>query len=199
LINIIRFYIVGLLLLGAPLDMLVNRQHSLPDWYTPGVRQEAQEALDQMIASFDYPVNVVSDFRSYDSQIEAYLRLVSDFGEKRAEEVIAAPGHSEHQLGTVFDLAWAGLTIESTDPRNMMLWEELEKHAHEFGFIISYPLKEVSEWPYNNRIFPVVTEYRWEPWHLRYVGLEQAELIFDAGYLDPRSKVLPQDFYQVWP
>lgn len=192
-------YIVILLLQGAPLSTLVDREHRLPPWYSPGESEEAQQALEQMIESLDMPIVVASNYRSFRGQAEAYLRLISDEGPERAEQVIAQPGHSEHQLGTAFDVTWAGLPIDYNVPRNRTLWEALELHAHEFGFVISFPLKEIDEWPFHNRWYPVITEFRWEPWHIRYVGVELAEKIFHAGYLDPRSPVLPQDFYEPWP
>jgi D-alanyl-D-alanine carboxypeptidase len=192
-------YIVILLLSGAPLDTLVDRGHGLPSWFAPGEKREARQALESLIDSLDMPIEVASDYRAFRAQEEAYLRLISDEGVERAEQVIARPGHSEHQLGTAFDVAWAGLPIEYNVPRNQMLWEALELHAHEFGFVISFPLKEIDEWPYHNRWYPVMTEFRWEPWHIRYVGVELAERIYQAGYLDPRSPVLPQDFYTPWP
>jgi D-alanyl-D-alanine carboxypeptidase len=155
-------------------------------------------SLDQLIQSFRHDVDVVSGFRSYRDQAEVYSRLVSEEGQERAEQVIAKPGHSEHQLGTTFDIAWAGLPVEFMDPRNEQLWDYLQDHAHEFGFIISFPLKHIDEWPYDNQWYPVVTEFRWEPWHIRYVGVDLATIIFQAGYLDPESEILPQEFYEAW-
>lgn len=194
-----QLYIVILLLLGAPMNTLVSKEHALPAWYAPGSDVEARQALDRLIDEIGFPVEVASDYRSYRLQSEAFLRLVSEEGEARADEVIARPGHSEHQLGTAFDVAWAGLPIEYDVPRNQRLWQALSEHAHEYGFVISFPLKEIPDWPFNNRWYAVVTEYRWEPWHLRYVGLLLAREIYEAGYLDPQSPVLPQEFYEPWP
>jgi D-alanyl-D-alanine carboxypeptidase len=197
-IGFLRFYIVILILLGAPPNTLVDKEHALPVWYSPGVSIEAESALDQLIQNFGHEVDIVSDFRSYRDQVEAYNRLVAKEGQARADQVIARPGHSEHQLGTTFDVAWAGLPVEFLDPRNEQLWDYLYEYAHEYGFIISFPLKRIDDWPYDNKWYPVVTQFRWEPWHIRYVGVELASTIYQAGYLDPESEVLPQDFYQVW-
>jgi D-alanyl-D-alanine carboxypeptidase len=195
----IQFYIVILILLGAPTNTLVSREHGLPRWYSGGEKGEARVALDALIEGLGMPVQVSSGFRSYRLQEEAYARLISEEGEERANQVIAQPGHSEHQLGTAFDLAWMGLPIEFNDVRNRQLWAALEERAHEFGFVISFPYKQINEWPFNNSWYPVVTEFRWEPWHIRYVGVELATIIYDVGYLDPQSSVLPQDFYEPWP
>jgi D-alanyl-D-alanine carboxypeptidase len=182
-ISFLRFYFILLFLLHAPLNTLVDQEHSLPTWYAPGINSEAYEALHQLIESIGFPVDVRSDYRSYRDQKDAYLRMISVEGSERADQVIAQPG----------------LPVEFDDPRNRALWDALEEHAHEFGFVISYPLKRVGEWPYDNSWYPIITEFRWEPWHVRFVGVELATQIFKAGYLDPASPVLPQNFYEPWP
>ena len=113
--------------------------------------------------------------------------------------VLAHPGHSEHQLGTVLDVVWPGLKPATKDERNEMLFRWLEENAHLYGFVLSFPMKVVEDWPYDNRIYPEVTEFIHEPWHIRYVGEELAQKIYQADYLDPNSPTLPQDFYQPWP
>ena len=196
---LVQFYIVILILLGAPYDDLVRREHGLTSWYAPGENAQARAALDLLIEDLGMSVQISSAFRSYRLQEQASLRLISEEGQERASQVIAMPGHSEHQLGTAFDLAWMGLPIEFNDVRNRRLWDALQERAHEFGFVISFPYKQIEEWPFDNQWYPVVTEFRWEPWHIRYVGIDLAKTIFDAGYLDPQSAVLPQDFYLPWP
>ena len=44
------------------------------------------------------------------------------------------------------------------------------KHAAEYGFILRYP-KDKED----------VTGIIWEPWHFRYVGVENAQKIKDSG------------------
>ena len=46
----------------------------------------------------------------------------------------------------------------------------LAAHAHEYGFIIRYPKGKES-----------ITGYQYEPWHVRYVGKEQAQAIYESG------------------
>jgi LAS superfamily LD-carboxypeptidase LdcB len=46
----------------------------------------------------------------------------------------------------------------------------LAEHAHEYGFVISYPDGATA-----------VTCYEFEPWHLRYVGRENAAAVVDSG------------------
>ena len=46
----------------------------------------------------------------------------------------------------------------------------LAEHCYEYGFIIRYPADKVD-----------ITGYKYEPWHLRYVGGELAKELTENG------------------
>jgi D-alanyl-D-alanine carboxypeptidase len=189
------------LLIGPPLDVLVDREHGLPTWHNPGLQQEAFEAWDDLFHAGEddgLKLSIFSDYRSFEDQESVFSREIITYGD-RADLFAARPGHSEHQLGTVFDVTWPGIPLGSTDPRNKKLYSWLEMNAHLYGFVLSYPYKEAEDWPFSNRLLPLVTDYINEPWHIRFVGPELAALIYEAGYLDPRSSLLPQEFFSPWP
>jgi D-alanyl-D-alanine carboxypeptidase len=189
------------LIVGPPLDVLVDSRHGLPEWYAPGENATARQSLDEMISAAEEEsllVAVFSGYRDYAYQEQVYTRERRKWAD-RVDEFIAQPGHSEHQLGTAFDIAWPGLPVESLDERNLRLFRWVQTHAHEYGFVISYPLKTYDEWPYNNRWKPMGSELIYEPWHIRYVGVDLANAMVAAGYLDPDSDIFPVDFYQIWP
>jgi len=195
------FFVVLKLLLGPPLDVLIDLEHGLPPSYDPGLNAAASIAMEELqAAALEDGVNVqlFSDYRSYTYQEEVFARESATSTSSPA--YFSAPaGCSEHQLGTAFDLIWPGVVMGANDPRNDLLYTWLEDNAHRFGFVLSYPLKQSESWPYSNRFMPLVTAYIYEPWHLRFVGVELATTIYNAGYTDPKSPVLPQDFYQPWP
>lgn len=198
---LLQLYVAILLLAGAPLDTLVDSEHGLPAWYDPGMQVETLMAWDtlQTAASKDGIImTIFSGYRSYEYQVEVYAREVFERRDQ-APLYTTRPGHSEHQLGTAIDVAWPGVPLGLNDVRNKRLYNWLKDNAHYFGFVISYPYKTSDTWPYHNRWLPVVTEYIYEPWHIRYIGISQAQAIYDADYLDPGSGVIPQDFCRVWP
>lgn len=197
----VELYIILHLLLGAPLDTLITKDIGLPPWYAPGESAIAQMALEEMTVAAKMDgilLWVNSAFRDYSYQEEVKSRegyLDPDYHRSYSAEA----GHSEHQLGTTYDVAWPGLPVVSLDSRNLKLYDWLEGNAHVYGFVISYPYKEISDWPFHNRWVPVVTEYIHEPWHIRYVGVDLAQEMWEEGYLDPIDPTLPQDFFTPWP
>lgn len=176
----------------APHDLLalVNRQHLLPrdfeplDLILPAVpaaeekgnniymRPEAAAALEAMFREAlaqGHTLYAVSGYRSYANQIALFQSKVDRVGKKKAMLTVAPPGSSEHQLGLVIDINGAttaseGL-VEAFGESPEGLW--VAQNAHQFGFIIRYPKDKTD-----------ITGYAWEPWHLRYVGLDAAKEIY---------------------
>jgi D-alanyl-D-alanine carboxypeptidase len=195
-----QYYVVVLLLLGAPMDIQVNRQVGLPVWYDPGESADAHDALtDMQLAAEEDGVrlSIFSGYRSYHDQRQVYAREDAQYG-PLADIYSARPGFSEHQLGTAYDVVWTGMNLNAYDDRNQLLFDWVEQNAHIYGFVISYPLKSRPNWPYSNRFEPYITDFIYEPWHIRYVGQDLAFKMYEAGYLDPDSEIVPQDYYALW-
>jgi D-alanyl-D-alanine carboxypeptidase len=101
-------------------------------------------------------IDVMSSYRSYADQ----QSLVAS--NHNSDDLVARPGHSEHQLGTTVDLGGGD--------------EWLAANASRFGFVNSYPATRSPTW----------TCYQAEPWHYRYFGPAKAAAITDSG-LSPRE------------
>ncbi len=89
------------------------------------------------------------------------------------EEVLtysALPGTSEHQTGLCMDLISAKSTALDESFAAHPVYAYLCENAHRFGFILRYPKGKEN-----------VTGYTWEPWHYRYVGVDEATRIHAAG------------------
>src|ERR671912_947357 len=172
------------------LEVLVDRSHSLPPDYVPKdlvplrdygistmgsetLRREAAEHLGRLVqdAAVDGEMlTVASAYRSYEEQQRSYRSLKRILGAD-AGRLSATPGHSQHQLGTTVDFtnAAAGYKLGVRFARtSASRW--LEHHAGQYGFVLGYPRGEEER-----------TGYRWEPWHYRYVGVQDAERIEDSG------------------
>lgn len=96
----------------------------------------------------------------------------------------AKPGESEHHSGLVADVKVDGFAQRRFIMSKTGKW--LAKHAHEYGFVIRYPL-----WGERR------THVDYEPWHLRYVGAPHAELMYRSKWVleDYLSMLEKGDFF----
>jgi LAS superfamily LD-carboxypeptidase LdcB len=154
------------------------------------LRNDAASALDELMAAMKalgFPGKVESAFRSYGAQCGTFLNWARKGSFCDATEQSALPGHSQHQLGTTVDLfteEWA------KDERGVFregfgctpAGKFLQEHAWDHGFVMPYPLhpddrhakqKCVARWDIPVNINPR-TGYRFEHWHIRYVGKDAA-------------------------
>lgn len=148
--------------------LIVNKTYSVPASYAPGVDPEAQAAFDKMAsaaAAEGLNIYISSGYRSYDYQKGLYERYVARDGQAAADTYSARPGHSEHQTGLAFDLNTISDEFADTAEGK---W--VAEHCHEYGFIIRYQ-KDKED----------ITGYKYEPWHIRYLGVETATAVYQSG------------------
>lgn len=113
----------------------------------------AKDARNQGIT-----ILVSSSYRSYAYQKKVYERNVSQMGKQAADRESAAPGASQHQLGTVIDFGSITDDYAKTDAGK---W--LTANAGTYGWSLSFPDG-----------YEYITGYRWECWHYRYIGIPAA-------------------------
>jgi zinc D-Ala-D-Ala carboxypeptidase len=175
------------------IPVVVNKSLSLPENFVPQnlmylnvpfifsgksekrmMRKEAAIELERLFAGAKkdgVTLLGVSGYRSYQTQKALFEHYVAIDGYEKARTYSALPGTSEHQTGLAIDVTggngkcpaedcFAG-TIEAA-------W--LEQNAAEYGFIIRYPKGK-----------DTITGYKYEPWHLRYVGKDVAVDVSTKG------------------
>lgn len=148
--------------------LIVNKKYSLPANYNPGVDQTASTALKQLqqaASTAGHNIPLISGFRSYSRQQTLYNNYVARDGQALADTYSARPGHSEHQTGLAFDVGKLDDNYGSTPAG---IW--LKENCHKYGFILRYPKEKES-----------ITGYQYEPWHIRYVGVEHATKIMNQN------------------
>jgi D-alanyl-D-alanine carboxypeptidase len=126
------------------------------------------------------PFLVVSAFRDFAYQRGLYESRVASEGPEATDALTARPGHSEHQLGTTIDVLNPEETELTTAFGDTPAGQWVAEHAHEFGFVLSYPDGGRD-----------TTCYDYEPWHVRFVGRETAAAI-EASGMPPRQWLLTQ-------
>ena len=130
---------------------------------------ESAKAVEEMVdaASKDRVyLYGLSGYRSYETQKNLYEYNVETQGKSYSDKYVAKPGASEHQLGEAMDLATSsGWIYEGCPEAN---W--IANNAYKYGFIVRYESGKED-----------ITGYNYEPWHVRYVGNEMAEKIYNDG------------------
>ncbi len=155
-----RTYIDGIL--------IVNKSYSLPSSYDPGLDEEALAAFEKMqtAASEDgLYLYILSGYRSYAEQQYQYNVHVENKGKEYADKVSARPGYSEHQTGLSMDI---NSTEDSFADTKEAAW--IAQNCTKYGFIVRFPKDKEKQ-----------TGYNYEPWHIRYVGIENAQKITESG------------------
>lgn len=184
--------------------VIVNKQFKLPEDYEPSnlvypdvrftfddkiekrmLRQEAATALEKMFEGAEVDgiyLAGVSAYRSHATQTALFNRYVERDGYDKAVTYSAIPGTSEHETGLAIDVSASdgkcaaqdcfGDTVEA-------VW--LANNAATYGFIIRYPEGKQD-----------ITGYKYEPWHLRFVGEELAQKI-------TAENLTLEEYYQVVP
>ncbi|MBR5684602.1 MAG: M15 family metallopeptidase [Muribaculaceae bacterium] len=176
--------------------MLINRSHYLNEHYKDSTMVDFEKhyafgknmAVKTVVEAFykmrkdciqqtNAHLMVSSSYRSYSEQQDTHKQY--------KKSLVAQAGYSEHQTGLSLDI----VSLEHLEKWAFGKSEEgiwVRENCHLYGFILRYPEGKAH-----------ITGYDYEPWHLRYVGVEAAKRIHDEGitldeyyayYLDRETK-----------
>ena len=174
--------------------VLVNQNYRLDEFYAPTdfvpvevpvtpysqvntnyLRRDAADATELLFSKAQeagYELTLRTGYISYSVQKNLYNQDVYEMGLEYADKFNSRPGHSEHQTGLAIDITTPSINNElSLEFADTEEGKWVLAHAHEYGFIIRYP---------ENRELEV--GYFYEPYHLRYVGVEVATEIFENNW-----------------
>lgn len=129
------------------------------------------------------PLSLVSGYRSYHYQQKLFERKIAFYEQQgmalvaaksKAAQIVAAPGHSEHQLGLAIDVTiWNMKDLEDpliTSFGDTPTGQWLFENSYLEGFVLRYPKDKTH-----------LTHITYEPWHYRYVGIEVATFMKQRG------------------
>lgn len=136
--------------------------------------QFVSDALDQMFAAASadgVTLYAKSGYRSYQTQKSMYRNRLEQNGGKD-DGVVAYPGASDHQTGLGIDVVSKGWSEKKLNSGFAQTPEAqwMAAHCAEYGFIVRYPEGKED-----------ITKIIYEPWHLRYVGVEAARYMTNNG------------------
>ena len=172
--------------------VLVNKENPLPDGWEEAldivelkdsqgwdvqVESTAYDAylgLKEDLEKDDIHVDLDSAYRSIEEQQRIVDEFTEKYGEEYVKQYVAVPGYSEHHTGLALDLY---LNIDGEDVylneemvKYPEVWAQIHAKLADHGFILRYPLGKAD-----------ITGYSYEPWHIRYVGVEPAKEIMSQG------------------
>lgn len=165
--------------------VLVNYDNKMPDNFLHTIVNQFNVDLDSRIAvpfqkmrdaaqKDNIKIWISSGYRSpekqetlFNQEIQAYYSEGMDYitAVNKAEKSVARAGYSEHNTGLALDLNGV---LENFDSTPESKW--LQAHAQDYGFVLRYP-RDKQE----------LTKIKYEPWHYRYVGVENAKEMKKRG------------------
>lgn len=147
-------------------------------------------------------------YRERAEKLESELSSTDKSYENYADNYVARPNETEHGLGTAVDIGTFSKAVSRIkNPkinnavhkivRKLVLYPVMHKTAIKHGFITRYPIKytisnkrrqEIEDARNSNNVLisssgdefrKLLVQYNYEPWHLTYVGEENARFIAD--------------------
>jgi D-alanyl-D-alanine carboxypeptidase len=171
--------------------ILVNSSNPLEENYKTKLKTvQNNHKVDERIAEFvldmmddaerdGVSLLICSSYRSvsrqqelFDDEVNKYVSAGSSMDEALAEAAygVAVPGHSEHNTGLALDIVTPEYQILDSGFEKTDAFHWLNENAYKYGFILRYPKDKTD-----------ITKIKYEPWHYRFVGLENAERIKKEG------------------
>jgi len=168
------------------ITVLVNKYNKLPDNYEPELekleerycapgrgaqylRKEAADAFRRMhedAKKEGLNITAFGTYRSIPTQQKIWENAINSGRiQEDVDSLNSRGGHSEHHTGLAVDVVINDYSVLDTEE-----YQWYKDRAHEYGFIIRYPEGKEN-----------ITGYKYEPWHLRYVGPEIAKGVYESG------------------
>ncbi len=172
--------------------ILVNKQNRIPDNYhfeldeienRNKVDSRIKSAITQMLTDArkeGLQPYICSSYRTHNTQQTLFNRKVNQYkklgytpkdAELQASYWVARPETSEHQIGLALDIVSKNFQVLDERQENTKVQKWLMEHCIEYGFILRYPTHKKD-----------ITMISYEPWHYRYVGIENAKFMKEKDF-----------------
>ncbi len=167
----------------AAMPVIVNKYYQLAADYVPAdltplpsgrlATKATCNAYNAMLADAGKEglrIYDTSAYRSYQKQQNLYNGYLRRDGGNVAlvDTYSARPGHSEHQTGRAIDLCGSRGSLDAFIHTPEGVW--VKDNCYKYGFIVRY----------QQDIVPL-TGYKYEPWHITYVGVDVSTAMHDLG------------------
>ena len=147
---------------------ILGQDYSCPDM-TIMIRKDVGKAWKEFCKEASeqgIELRAIAGLRTYDYQKSLYRYYENLNGKEYAEKYFARPGQSEHNSGLAIDFTFNNHVYYDIEDKEGYDW--IIQNMHKHGFILRYPKDKTD-----------ITLYGYESWHLRYVGKEVAQIIYE--------------------
>lgn len=170
---------------------LVNDEHPMEEGYVPelaklnqknSVDKRILKPLKDMLRDAEkegMSLYVCSSYRSVERQQQLYNQYMGNYVREgknywqaleETRKGTAYPGRSEHGMGLAVDIISNSYTKLDKKQQETKEAKWLAENCYKYGFILRYPVNKTD-----------ITKVIYEPWHYRYVGVEDATEITKRG------------------
>lgn len=172
--------------------ILVNKENRIPEDYQVELQTvegkhkvdtRIVEALTQMLTDArkeGLQPYICSSYRTnqtqttlFNKKVKQYQRL--GYSKQQAEEEasywVTLPKTSEHEVGLSVDIVSKSYQILDEKQENTAVQKWLMENCDKYGFTLRYPTYKKE-----------ITRINYEPWHYRYVGIENAKFMKEKDY-----------------
>ncbi|MDL2293083.1 D-alanyl-D-alanine carboxypeptidase family protein [Ruminococcaceae bacterium OttesenSCG-928-D13] len=178
--------------------ILVNGQRALPDgfelttdqmgtiaygpipyYFDARIMESLQGMIDACNTVEGHTLKIISGYRGASNQNERYNYLVTYFKGQNssdaeadilARQIDPPAGYSDHQTGLAVDFVTGSVNEPGEAFAGTPEYAWLSEHAHEYGFVLRYPQEKEN-----------ITGIKNQPYHWRYVGIEEAKIMKTQG------------------
>lgn len=172
--------------------ILVNKDNKIPENYqcklvtienNHKVDVRILEPLREMLADArkqGLKPFICSSYRTNYTQTTLFNRKWNEYrrlgyGEEEAKEKasywVTLPQTSEHEVGLSVDIISAEYQTLDEKQERTAVQKWLLEHCVDYGFILRYPTNKKD-----------ITKINYEPWHYRYVGIENAKFMKEKDF-----------------
>ena len=135
---------------------------------------EAYLKLKEYLINQDIIVGIDSAYRTIEEQQRIIDDYLEKYGAEHVKNYVAPIKASEHHTGLAIDVSLVIDDKKCTESEELNVYEDtflkIHKVLKDYGFILRYPEGKKD-----------ITGYEYEPWHIRYVGIEAANEIYENG------------------
>lgn len=172
--------------------VLVNKKNKIPDNYEfeissidskNKVDNRIKSAITEMISDAKkegLQPFICSSYRSsedqqrlFDNKVNKYKKqgYTKENAEIEASRWVAVPRTSEHEIGLSLDIVSKSYQVLDEKQESTKVQKWLIEHCTDYGFVLRYPTNKKD-----------ITMINYEPWHYRYVGIENAKFMKEKDF-----------------